>query len=180
MNNGKDDTERDLVSLGLLASTLGVSARVYHIGFIVPDINEAVATMQEVLQVPFCPPKKLPFTQVETPQGPVPIELSISYSTRPCHVELIQADAGTMYDFDIPDRCYHLGVWAENMESEMERLAKLGMPPLWWGRMPDGSIPFSFHRTPFGFFIELVDGAFRYAYLRDWTEADPALVRPAA
>ena len=52
----------------------------------------------------------------------------------------------------------------------------LGLPRVWWADSPDtGKGAFSYHATPYGFFIELVDTAAR-AFYPDWFRAvDPAL-----
>lgn len=134
-----------------------------------------VVSMGAALNVTFCPPALIPFTEVETPNGKVPVELKVAYSTRPCHVELIQAHPGSMYAADTDWKGIHLGVWAENVEAEMERLAGMGMPAEWWGRSANGGIPFSFHRTPFGIYIELVSTVARQFMQRQFVAADPAL-----
>ena len=42
----------DLASMGLLAGTLGLTSSVYHIGFVVPDIDAAVVSMSDILGGP--------------------------------------------------------------------------------------------------------------------------------
>src|SRR3954452_21582556 len=73
----------ELARLGPLAGTLGTGARVYHAGFVVPDLDEAMAVLGPVLGVTFGPAVELPFTTLETPRGSRDVRLRLAYSTRP-------------------------------------------------------------------------------------------------
>ena len=70
-------------------------------------------------------------------------------------------DAGTLWDFDDRRRGHHLGVWADDVEAEADRLEGLGMTRLWWARDADGTMTFSYHDTPYGFYLELVTSVAR-------------------
>jgi hypothetical protein len=167
----------ELARLGLLAGTMGAGARVYHVGFVVPDLHDAISTLGPALGITFSPPIDLPFTTLETPDGPREVSLRLTYSTRPVHVELISSAAGTLWDFADERRGHHLGVWTDDVAAEAERLDGLGLRRLWWVRGDDGRMVFSYHDTPYGFYIELVDNAAR-AGMPDWFRAlDPELAR---
>src|SRR4051812_4659822 len=107
--------EDELTHLGPLAGTLGTGARVYHVGFVVPDLDDAIAVLGPVLGVTFAPAVDLPFTTLETPDGPRDVRLRLAYSTRPAHVELIATAPGTLWDFDDQRRGHHLGVWTDDI-----------------------------------------------------------------
>jgi hypothetical protein len=168
--------EDELARLGPLAGTLGAGARVYHTGFVVPDVDEAIAVLGPVLGVTFAPAVELPFTTLETPEGPRDVLLRLAYSTRPAHVELISSAPGTLWDFDDQRRGHHLGVWTDDIGGEADRLDRLGMPRLWWVHGPDGQLVFSYHDTSYGFYIELVNDAFRPGLAESFRAADPSLV----
>jgi Glyoxalase/Bleomycin resistance protein/Dioxygenase superfamily len=169
-------TEQEWNSLGALATSFGRNARVYHVGFVVPDLTEGIAAMEAILGVPFTAPMELPMPVVHSSQGKHEITIRYAYSTQPAHVELIESVPGTLWDFDDPDRCHHLGVWTDDVAAESDRLAAMGMPATWWGQDEDtGHRFFSFHRTPFGFYIELVDSVAKPFYPSWFGAADPAL-----
>jgi catechol 2,3-dioxygenase-like lactoylglutathione lyase family enzyme len=151
----------EMSSLGVLAGTFGRNARVYHVGFVVPDLDEAIATLGPVLGVHFMRPAVFPFPVLETPLGPREVSLRLSYSTQPMHVELIGSAPGSLWDFEDRRRGHHVGVWSDDIANEAERLDRRGMPRLWWVHGPDGNLVFSYHDTPYGFYIELVNDAFR-------------------
>ena len=88
----------DLARLGVLAATMGAGSRVYHVGFVVPDLEEAIATLGPALGVSFLPPLELPFSTLETPAGAREVSLRLTYSTRPVHVELIASVSGSLWD----------------------------------------------------------------------------------
>lgn len=162
----------ELARLGVLAGTVGSSSRVYHVGFVVPDLQEAIATLGPALGISFLPPLELPFSILETPAGSREVSLHLTYSTRPVHVELIGSVSGSLWDFEDRRRGHHVGVWADDMEAEADRLDSLGMPRLWWVRAPDGAIIFSYHDTPYGFYIELVNSGFRSGLAESFRAAE--------
>jgi hypothetical protein len=168
--------EDELARLGPLAGTMGTGSRVYHVGFVVPDLEEAIATLGPALGITFGPAAELPFTTLETPEGPRDVVLRLTYSPRPVHVELISSASGTLWDFDDQRRGHHLGVWTDDIAMEADRLDGLGMPRLWWVHGPDGALVFSYHDTPYGFYIELVNDAFRAALAESFRAIDPTLI----
>lgn len=169
-------TRDDILVMGALAPTFGAAARVFHVGFVVPDLDEAIPVMSEILDTPFTPPMELPGLEIHGPDGPADPRLRFSYSTRPATVELVQSVPGTLWDFGDRVRCHHLGLWTDDIVTESDRLAERGMPATWWGVDPDtGSTVFSFHLTPLGFYLELIDDAARSFYLDWFFGIDPAL-----
>jgi catechol 2,3-dioxygenase-like lactoylglutathione lyase family enzyme len=159
----------------LLAATLGPASNVYHVGFVVPDLDAAIASVGEALRLTFTEPIEMPGVQLFTPAGPAEAALRLCYSSRPIHVELIQSVPGTLWDSDDALRGHHLGVWADDVEAEGARLEALGMPPVWWGVGGDGRRVFSYHSTGLGFYVELVDTVARAFYPGWFTSVDPAL-----
>lgn len=165
--------QEELSRLGVLAGTLGAGASVYHVGFVVPDLEAAIDVMSTVLGVPFTAPMALPFTALQTPDGPRDVPLRFAYSTRPVHVELIESAPGTLWDFDDRQRGHHLGVWADDVAAESDRLEGVGLERLWWAEGEDGRLAFSYHATPFGFYLELVDTVAKAFYPGWFGSVDP-------
>jgi catechol 2,3-dioxygenase-like lactoylglutathione lyase family enzyme len=164
-----------VTDLGILASTLGPGAKAFHAGYVVPDLDEAIATMTAVLGVPFTAPMDVPAMQLHTPDGVREVCFRMSYSTRPAHVELIATQPGTLWDFDDHQRGHHIGIWADDVAAESRRLEALGLPAVWWADDGNGGRTFGYHQTPYGFYLELVSTAAQ-AFYPDWfRSADPTL-----
>jgi catechol 2,3-dioxygenase-like lactoylglutathione lyase family enzyme len=160
--------------LGLLAATMGPEARVYHVGFVVPDLATAVAELSPALGVTFTEPMTLPDFEVHTQDGPRDLELRLVYSTTAVHVELIEDAPGTLWDFGDRQRGHHLGVWADDVAAEADRLDALGLERVWWAVGGDGHLAFSYHQTPFGFYIELVGTVAKSFYPAWFAQAEAA------
>lgn len=168
----------DLAQFGVVGATVGANARVYHVGFVVQDMEAAMAHLGAALGITFVPPIELPYREITTPDGPKPAQLRLTYSTRPVHVELIESCGDTLWDWESRQRGHHLGVWADDMEAEADRLDAHGMPRLWWVRGDDGKLIFSYHDTPYGFYLELVDSVAKPFYPAMFAGADPSVQPP--
>jgi len=154
-------------ALGLLAATMGSTARVYHCGYVVPDLDEAISALREALGVAFAPPMELPYHRMRTPDGIIEIDqpLRLTYSSLPVHVELIQSARGTLWEADTGLRGHHLGVWADDLAAESARLSALGLPLHTHGLGDDDELTgFAYHETPFGMYLELVDSVAKQFY----------------
>jgi Glyoxalase/Bleomycin resistance protein/Dioxygenase superfamily len=152
--------------LGLLAATMGSTARAYHCGYVVRDLHEAMRVLGEAIGVQWAPPMDLPITRMRTPDGAVEMEpLRLTYSSLPIHIELIEEQAGSIWVADELLRGHHLGVWADDLAAESARLSALGLPLHTSGLDDDGEMAsFAYHETPFGIYIELVDSIAKAFY----------------
>jgi hypothetical protein len=160
--------------LGLLAATMGSTARAYHAGYVVPDLDEAMRALGEALGVEWAPPIDLPIRHMRTRDGDVEVEpLRLTYSTLPTHVELIQSQPGTLWVADQGLRGHHLGVWADDLAAESARLSELGLPLHTCGLDEQGEMAsFAYHETPFGLYLELVDAVAKAFYPLWFAQAD--------
>ncbi|WP_197376996.1 VOC family protein [Mycolicibacterium baixiangningiae] len=154
----------DVQRLGLLAGPFGETARIFHVGFVVADLGAAVDQLGDLLKVTFTDPMDLPLSSIHTPDGDLDMTLRYVYSTRPVNVELIEARPGTLWDLDHPLQGRHLGVWADDVAAESARYVTAGMPKVAWGASDDGREMFSYHRTPWGFYVELIDAVAKDFY----------------
>jgi catechol 2,3-dioxygenase-like lactoylglutathione lyase family enzyme len=155
---------------------MGSGARVYHVGFVVPDLDAAIADVSEGLGVTFTEPMTLPYPTLQTPDGPKDVSLRLAYTARPAHIELIGDVPGSLWDFTDSRRGHHLGVWADDVDAEADRLDARGWRRMWWATNEDGRLAFSYHDTPYGFYIELVGTVAKGFYPTWFSQADPELL----
>jgi catechol 2,3-dioxygenase-like lactoylglutathione lyase family enzyme len=168
----------DDLRLGVLAATMGSDARVFHVGFVVPSLDEAVASLSDALGIRFAEPVEPAFGALHTPDGPRQVPLRLTYSTRPTHIELIESAPGSLWDFQDQRRGHHVGLWTDDVTTEGKRLEERGFRRLWWADDANGRTTFSYHDTPYGFYIELVDTVAK-AFYPGWFSVVDAEVGPA-
>lgn len=168
----------ELRQWGMLAATVGASARVFHAGYVVPDLSAAIDDMSMTLGLRFIEPVEVDGLTLNTPEGPRDdIRLRFSYSVRPGHIELIEhcPGPGSVWDFHDPQRGHHIGVFTDDIVAEANRLDARGWRQVWWGSAPDDTMLFSYHETPYGFYLELVNSVGRPYFASLFAEADPSL-----
>jgi hypothetical protein len=160
------DTRHEHDALGLLAATMGPTARAYHTGYVVRDLDRAMAVLGEAMGIRWAPVIDYPGARVRTRDGILEIpRLSLTYSTLPVHIELIQEAPGSLWVAGSDLRGHHIGVWADHLEAESARLEALGLPLHTHGLDADGKMwSFAYHETPFGLYVELVDAAAKSFY----------------
>ncbi|MFV8054762.1 VOC family protein [Mycobacterium sp. 48b] len=171
-------TIEELDALGVLAATLGADARVFHVGFVVPDLDSAIKDVGQTLGLTFTEPVEVAGLTLHTSAGERDdVVLRFTYSTRPTHVELIEHTAApeTLWDFGSRTRGHHIGVFSEDVAIEAERLDACGWNRSWWATAPDGTMVFSMHDTPYGFAVELVSSAGKQYFAGQFIEADESL-----
>ena len=153
-------------SLGLLAATLGTTARVFHTGFVVRDLDGAMGVLGEALGVDWARPLATPPLRLRTREGDVHVPgMRLTYSAQPAHVELIEEVPGSLWSADAGLRGHHIGLWSTDLAGDSARLAALGLPLHTHGLNDDDSIAtFAYHETPFGMYLELVDSAVKSFY----------------
>ncbi len=153
-------------SLGLLAATLGATARVFHAGFVVRDLDGAMSLLGEALGVNWAKPLETPAMKLRTGSGDIEIPgMRLTYSVQPAHVELIEEVAGTLWEAETGMRGHHVGMWTDDLAGEVARLEALGLPLHTHGLNDAGELAtFAYHETPFGMYLELVDTAAKGFY----------------
>jgi hypothetical protein len=154
-------------SLGLLAATMGPTARAYHAGYVVRDLEQAMDVLGAAMDVVWAPPMDYPGRRFMTRDGEIDVpQLRLTYSTLPVHIELIQEAPGTLWVADEGGlRGHHIGVWADDLAADSQRLVALGLPIHTHGLDEHGNLAsFTYHETPFGLYIELVDSIAKSFY----------------
>ena len=99
-----------------------------------------------------------------TPEGGLQeIHLKYTYSAEgPQHIELLEGPAGTFWDGTVSPGAHHVGVWADDVQAETDRLVSLGWTLVGAQQDPGagaGVGMFTYLRPPSGLIVELVDSA---------------------
>ena len=100
----------------------------FHIGFVVPDIEKAMAHYSKVLGVKFTRPSNM--TSYVTGPDNVTYEQDVvavySRSKAP-YYELIQASGDGIYSEKYANQIFYFGIWESNMEQRLKTMAEQGI-----------------------------------------------------
>jgi catechol 2,3-dioxygenase-like lactoylglutathione lyase family enzyme len=134
-----------------------------HVGFLVENLEAAMARFTEVLGVTFNEPREVYFDHLHDPE-PRQTMIRIAFSKEgPPHYELIEGDRAGMYALDAGEGIHHVGVWEPDAEHRMEALMARGVAVEARVMLSDGSLltwfndPADLH----GVRVEFVDDADR-------------------
>jgi hypothetical protein len=145
---------------------------IYHTGFVVPDIETAMAEFTAVFGVSWTDVEEREMPIV-TPEGSRVVTLRFVYSQGGAPlIELLEPVAGTAWETPSNSfgggAAHHIGVWAPDFAATSEKLVAAGFPRLL--TFDDGSgkpVRFAYHRLSSGAIVELID-ATRRAELEAW------------
>lgn len=137
----------------------------YHVGIIVRDLTAAKAQLTEQLGVTWGPVLRLDHAEYRDGDGrDLLLPTTMCYSVeQPC-LELIEEVPGSIWECSEYSNLHHIGIWCDDLGTESQRLTQVGCPLQLSGR--SGSVApsaFTYHRSPLGVRIELVDSAMREA-----------------
>lgn len=121
----------------------------YHAGFVVPDLEAAVADFEARLGYTFNAPTTLGVHELEdrTNQTTGADEMRVTYSREgPFRLEIIEAHGDGVYAEGGPG-IHHLGVWEPDMEGRLKRLESAGDPVDAVLRQKDGSMSVIYARS---------------------------------
>lgn len=134
----------------------------FHVGVRVPDLDAAMAEMGESLGLVWAEPQVIDAQSLWTPDGGLQeIELKFTYSAEgPQHIELLEGTRGSFWDGHDQPGAHHVGLWADDVTAETERMVSMG-----WSLAGAQSDPgagagfgmFSYVRPPSGLIVEFVD-----------------------
>jgi hypothetical protein len=89
-------------------------------------------------------------------------------TTGPHHVELVQSIPGTLWSVVAPGHAHHLGYWVDDVPSAATELERLGSQQVAGVAVKDGRPPIcTYHRSPSGLYLEIVDRRMRAVLLPD-------------
>jgi hypothetical protein len=97
--------------------------------------------------------------QVGLRDGDREIPLRFVYSRTVPRIEVIQAIEGTLWVPSTGSGIHHLGYWSDDVEGDGARLEAHDYALEALGRVPNGAVPWSYHKAPDGFRVEPVDRA---------------------
>ena len=166
-----DDSRRESFD-EWLAGGPGYVAGISHTALAVSDLEAAMSFYGDALDLTWARPQQRAIS-IRVAAGDVTTEIRFTYSRQgPPHLELIEGAAGTVW---APvSGLHHIGLWSHRLEVDAAQLEHRGMPlevaglsrP---GRQPSG---FTYHLSPHGLRVELVDVAARPAFERWFAGGD--------
>jgi catechol 2,3-dioxygenase-like lactoylglutathione lyase family enzyme len=121
----------------------------YHAGFVVPDLEAAVADFEARLGYSFNPPTTLGVHEVEDRVSgrTGPTDMRVTYSRQgPFRLEVIEAHGDGIYAVGGPG-IHHLGVWEADVAGRLKQLEADGDPVDAVLRQKDGSISVVYARS---------------------------------
>ena len=120
----------------------------FHVGMVVPDLDQAVARYSDVLGIEFTEPAVFDIPRLEDPE-PHPFKLTAVFSrTEPPYYELIQADGDGIVSAAHAGKILYYGCWEPDMPGRLEQLRaqRVGLDALF--RVDAESTPFAMITTP--------------------------------
>lgn len=150
--------------------------RLFHVGIRVPDLARAMDEIGTSMDVTWAEPRDNPAQTLWTPDGGAQeIHLKYTYSAEgPQHIELLEGPPGTFWDGTVLAGAHHVGVWADDVQAETDRLIDLGWDLVGAQHDPgagDGVGVFTYLQPPSGLIVELVDAAVLPYFEHWWSDA---------
>jgi len=150
--------------------------RLFHVGVRVPDLSAAMDEIGASMGVAWAEPRENPAQTLWTPNGGLQeIHLKFTYSAEgPQHIELLEGPAGTFWDGRDRPGAHHVGIWADDVPAETERLMSLGWDLVGAQHDPasdQGFGMFTYLQPPSGLIVELVDSAVLPHFEQWWSDA---------
>jgi hypothetical protein len=147
--------------------------RLFHTGFIVPDLRAAMDDYGAAMGVTWAAPRVIEEMNLWRPGGVERLRLEYVYSAEgPQHIELLCGTVGSYYD-PATQHGFHVGVWIEDVAAETERLIAAGWTLRAASAAPnDGYGAFTYLQPPGGgMIVELVSDALLPAFEEWWAGA---------
>jgi Glyoxalase/Bleomycin resistance protein/Dioxygenase superfamily len=103
--------------------------KIFHIGMAVPDLGKGLEEIGTIFDLAWRPIRIRKVTIVDTCGQPCDLECHVAFSVGgPFAVEVWQAIPGTPLAMPESGYFHHIGYWADDLDSEGERLDNLGYP----------------------------------------------------
>jgi Glyoxalase/Bleomycin resistance protein/Dioxygenase superfamily len=97
----------------------------FHVGYVVPDLDEAMQRLTVSAGLRWAAARRLPVT-LRTPASEMSTQLELTYSVQgPPHLELIAVQPGTVWG---SEHCglHHLGYWTGRFADDIDALTRAG------------------------------------------------------
>jgi hypothetical protein len=112
----------------------------FHVGVRVPDLEAGMAALTAGLGLTWAQVVERDQALWTPERGQHTVRLRFTYSCEgPQHVELLQGEAGSMWDAADAPGVHHQGVWVDDVGAEVERFVATGWTLEAAGRSPDAS-----------------------------------------
>ena len=117
------------------------ATNLFHVGVLVPDLDDAVARFTEVLGLTFKDPAVAHVDRFEQKSRVEQLDLRITWSIEgPPYLELLESqDNDGLYGRE-HEGLHHIGLWEPDPETLIERLVNLGLKNEGTQYMPDDRI----------------------------------------
>lgn len=144
-------------------------ARMFHTGYVVPDISDAAAEFARHFDVEFTPVQEMDL-RLRGPNGRMSATVRLAFSTQgPNRIELLEPVAGTVWQAPVHSlfgrtSSHHLAVWSSDMIGDSKQLESEGAELLLTIDGPKRVHSFAYHRMRNGTIVELVDIRAQPAY----------------
>ena len=100
---------------------------VFHVGIIVPDIEQGMAEIARRFGASWPRPPGSASVRVRTRAGVQVLNSRFAYTAEgPPYIELIEAVPGTVWEAGAGSRIHHLGAFVDDLDAEIERLTAEG------------------------------------------------------
>ena len=97
----------------------------FHVGYVVPDLTEAMGRLTASAGLRWAAARTLPVT-LRTPAGDISTEVNLTYSVQgPPHLELIAEQPGTVWGSE-HSGLHHLGYWSCRFADDVDALTRAG------------------------------------------------------
>lgn len=141
----------------------------FHIGIVVPDLEEAMARFSEVLGVKFAEPATFHIPCLEDPDPQVGQLVGSFSMTGPPYYELIQAAGDGITSVANAGKILYFALWESDMAGRLDALKNQGIGLETLFRMDEQTPPFSMITKPdlMGVRVEYVEDTAREA-IEEW------------
>ena len=130
----------------------------FHVGVVVPSLEEARAHLGEVLGIVWGPIVEIDIAKRDAAGHNLTLPLRICYSTEAPRIELIQELPGSVWECNEHSNLHHIGFWSDSLADDVTALAAARCPLQLSGRDDETApVQSAYHRDPLGFTLELVD-----------------------
>ncbi len=134
----------------------------FHVGFIVHDVEEAMAQLSAATGVTWHPPQVFSL-DIDMAGERVGFDVRFTYTKEgPVQVEVAEGPDGTLWDANLHGGTSHNGYWTDDLAGDIDRLTSGGFELLFSGASDEGGPQgFALLRSPSGIGVELIDEIMR-------------------
>ncbi|MFN3258872.1 MAG: VOC family protein [Ilumatobacter sp.] len=156
--------------------------RIYHTGVRVPSLDAAMAELGGPLGLTWAEVRESEQAVWTPDRGQHTVPLRYTYSCEgPQHLELLEGEAGSVWDGREQPGVHHIGVWADDVGAEAAAALAAGWTCAAAQKSPDdGFGVFAYVVPPSGMIVELVQASVRPMFDQWWADGLATAARDAA